>query len=88
MKVMLSLLGMVILMGTAGCHNDSYRGGSYEDYPPGYYGQDRYDRRNDHGFGQYDQYGRYYGRNYRPLPEHYGPYDRDNYWYREGYRRP
>ena len=87
---MLSLLGMAILMGTGGCHNKGYRGGSYEDYPPAYYGQDGYNNhnRNSHGFGQYDQYGRYYGRNYRPSDERYGPYDRDNYWYRERYRRP
>jgi hypothetical protein len=35
-------LAMLVAIGTAGCHDHHYRGGSYDEYLAGYYGYDQY----------------------------------------------
>ena len=68
MKILMSLLGLVTLLATAGCYVEEghrYRGGYYG----GFYGE--YPERHYYRDGYY--YHGYY----------HGPYDRDHYWYRD-----
>ena len=81
MKLIVSFLGAMVLLGTAGCHTDNHhhRGGSYDRYDGGYphSGSDRYHHAPYYGKDRY-------GRDYSTYPRGYRtyPYDRDQYWHR------